>query len=315
MKTLLNQLTSLLTKPIMGFLLMVLFGLYSQAQDQQSQIKVKITKEINGEQQTYEGSYDSEAQMKADERLQEFMGDDEMTFGFSNDESMDPFGKSGSGNHHFFFNFDDEEEGMSRHFRMLHPDDSVWGDFDVQMKKLSEQLGEMDIDLKKHLEQIHNGQVQVFGFGDDLDFDWSFPDSIGEDVAVRFKRLQDEDGSFDKNIHIIVRKTIEITEKVGEEFGKKGTVSPKNQLELTDLTYYPNPSSNGRFKLRFETPGEGELSIKVFNLEGREIFNRYFERFNGLYSETIDLSGQNEGLYLLEIQQDGKRLTRKIMIN
>lgn len=95
---------------------------------------------------------------------------------------------------------------------------------------------------------------------------------------------------------------------------KKGEVNKNSKLELEDLSFYPNPSTTGRFKVRFKVPQEKELSIKVFNLDGKEVYNRYFERFGGTYSESIDLSGQSEGIYLLEISQGDKRITKKIVI-
>ena len=86
-------------------------------------------------------------------------------------------------------------------------------------------------------------------------------------------------------------------------------------MKLNDLSFYPNPSRNGKIKVRFTTPEEGDLSIKVSNLDGREVFSRYFDRFSGIYSESIDLSGQKEGIYLLEIAQGKKRLVKKLVVN
>ena len=102
---------------------------------------------------------------------------------------------------------------------------------------------------------------------------------------------------------------------MGDEFGKKGKVNESDLLELEDLTFYPNPSKNGKIKVRFSTPSENNLSIKVSNLEGKEVFSRYFESFSGRYAETIDLSGQKEGIYLLEISQGKKRLTKKLVVD
>lgn len=118
----------------------------------------------------------------------------------------------------------------------------------------------------------------------------------------------------DERVRIITYKLVKISDNT-DEFGKLGKVSENNRLELETLSYYPNPAPNGIFKLKFRTPSEGELSIKIYNLDGREIFSRYFERYSGLFSETIDLSGQAEGIYLMEIEMEGKRLTRKIAVN
>ena len=65
---------------------MVLLGLYSTAQEKNDQVKMKITKDIDGDTQTFEKTYASEEEMKADAELKEFMGDDDrMRVWFSED--------------------------------------------------------------------------------------------------------------------------------------------------------------------------------------------------------------------------------------
>lgn len=66
--------------------------------------------------------------------------------------------------------------------------------------------------------------------------------------------------------------------------------------------------------MEFTVPQEEELSVEVIDLEGKETFSRYFERFGGQYSETIDLSNQKKGVHLLEIRLGKKRLTKKINV-
>ena len=117
-----------------------------------------------------------------------------------------------------------------------------------------------------------------------------------------------------KGMEVFILKSINISDDV-EEFGKKAEVKPSQKLVLEDLTYFPNPAPNGRFKLKFNVEEAAELEIKIYNLEGKAIFNRYFEQFRGQFSETIDLAQQKEGIYMLEITKDGKRLTRKIAID
>ena len=133
-------------------------------------------------------------------------------------------------------------------------------------------------------------------------------------LGIEIEALVDEfSNNGDKKMKIITFKSISISD-VGDEFGKKGKVSENNLLELDDLTFYPNPSKNGKIKVRFTTPSQDDLTIKVSNMEGKEIFSRYFENFFGIYSETIDLSDQREGIYLLEISQGKKRITKKLVV-
>ncbi len=255
--------------------------------DEERKIKVEITKEINGEKKTFKGEYNSTEEMRADPNYQEFAGEDNgVNFWFDSDGDDDVFlrlDQLRDHNRSFFKFFDGEDdEGINRFFFKHFDGDSVDGFFDSHFD---------DMDMEEFREKM-------------------------KDLGIELKILQDrfKDGDGEQRTSVITIKRIKISD-VDDEFGKEGKVAESNQLELDDLTFYPNPSSNGRFKVRFGLPEEGELNIKVSNLEGKEVFSRYFERFGGTYSEMIDLSDQREGIYLLEISSGKKRLTKKIVIN
>lgn len=250
-------------------------------------IVVEITKDVNGEKKTFKGEYNSTEEMQADPNYREFAGD-EAGFNFWFDDDMDDdvflhLDQLKDQNHSFFkyFHGDEEEDGQGFFFKHF-DDDSIDGFFNLH-------LDNMDMDEFK--ERMKN---------------------LGEEMEIMMHRFHDDDE--DDHVKVIAFKRVKISD-VADEFGKKGKVDEDYKLELEELTFYPNPSSNGRFKVRFDVPNEDELSIKVSNLDGKEVFSRYFERFSGTYAEMIDLSGQNDGIYLLEISQGKKRLTKKIVIN
>lgn len=257
----------------------------AEAQDKKDgKITVEITKEINGEKKTFKGEYENEEQMRADPNYQEFAGDDDdFNVWFSPDDYDHDFfidiDRLKNADKSFFnFHFGDEDEGGVKIFRHFDGDSSGFLHLDGwDMEEYSEHMEKLSEEIKD--------MMQRFGTDDD------------------------------DRVYVITSKRIKVLEVDGDEFGKKGEVAENNKLDLSDLNFYPNPSSNGRFKVRFSVPEEGELSIKVFNLDGKEVYNRYFERYGGLYSETIDLSGQQEGIYLMEISLNKRRLTRKIVIN
>lgn len=258
--------------------------------EEEGKIKIEITREINGEKKTFKGEYNSTEEMQADPNYQEFAGEDNgFNFWFDNDDDEDILlrldqlkSKHGS-SFKFFHHNDDGEDADQNSFFFKHFDgDSSNGFFDLHLDGM---------DLEEYKERMKE---------------------LGIEMDMLFDRLNDADGS--SHVQVFAFKRVKITD-VDDEFGKKGKVDESNVLELDDLAFYPNPSPNGRFKVRFKLPQEGELSIKVSNLEGKEVFSRYFERFGGTYSEMIDLSGQKEGIYLLEIGQGKKRVTKKIIIN
>lgn len=254
--------------------------------DEEGKIVVEITKDVNGEKKTFKGEYNSTEEMRADPNYQEFAGE-EGSFNFWFDDDMDDdvflhLDQLKNQNHSFFKYFHGDEDDDGGGFFFKNPDDDSFNGF------FNFNMDNMDMEeFKERMEKFSDEMEAIMG------------------------RFHDDD---DRQVRVIELKRIKITD-VDDEFGKKGRVDEDYKLELEDLSFYPNPSSNGRFKVRFKVPAENELSIKVSNMGGKEVFSRYFERFGGLYSETIDLSGQEDGIYLLEISQGKKRLTKKIVIN
>lgn len=265
------------------------FGDLAKAQsNDEGKIVIEITKEVNGEKKTFKGEYNSTEEMRADPQYQEFAGEEQdFNFWFDNDNRADIFLHLDElKNHHgsafrFFHQGDEDSDDNNRFFFKNFDSNSSSGFFNFHLDGM---------DIEEYQEKMKE---------------------LGIDMEMLFEGLDDGNKSF---AQAFVIKRIKITD-VDEEFGKKGKVDESNVLELDDLVFFPNPSSNGRVKVRFKLPEEGELSIKVSNLEGKEVFSRYFERFGGTYSEMIDLSGQKDGIYLLEIGQGKKRVTKKIVIN
>ena len=274
--------------------------IFSQSEDD-GKIKVEITKEINGEKKTFKGEYNSTEEMRADPSYQEFAGDDNgFNFWFDGDGDEDVFlhlDQFGDSNKSFFKFFQDEDDEENNGIFFKHFNDDDGNSFFFK---------HLDSDSLEGFLDLHLDNIDMEAYKEKLK-------NLGIELDVLMEKLNhgNVDGS---STRIISIKRIKIGE-VKDEFGKKGKVAESNKLELDELSFYPNPSSNGRFKVRFELPEEGELNIKVSNLEGKEVFKRYFERFGGTYSETIDLSDQKDGIYLLEISSGKKRLTRKIVIN
>ncbi|GIV33422.1 MAG: hypothetical protein KatS3mg031_0957 [Chitinophagales bacterium] len=84
-------------------------------------------------------------------------------------------------------------------------------------------------------------------------------------------------------------------------------------LKIEDLTFSPNPSK-GQFTLRFTLPEKGKTTVKIFDLQNKEVYSETLGRFTGKYEKQIDLSNQAKGIYLLHITQNDKSLHKKIVI-
>jgi hypothetical protein len=58
----------------------------------------------------------------------------------------------------------------------------------------------------------------------------------------------------------------------------------------------------------------GELNIAIFSDEARKILNIKFEKTTQHFSSQIDLSGQNEGTYLIKLMIDKYVASRKLIV-
>ena len=88
----------------------------------------------------------------------------------------------------------------------------------------------------------------------------------------------------------------------------------QNTLPVRDLDVYPNPSM-GMFNVSFELPTEGPTLIRVFNAQGREIYEYDLGNFGGRFDDTIDLSQNGTGAYFLVVTQGAQTLTKKIVLS
>ena len=258
---------------------------------QNNEVKIEISKNVDGKQQTFKRTYESEEAMQNDEELKEFMGDENQIHFWTGDEDAISIPS---------FHFGDDEEG-GHSFVFFSDDDSTFSkQFNLQMEEMSKHI---NIGIASQLQDMQ--QNMIIDLNKNGNFAYAFGDSIDENMMIKLKNLKVVNGEDAQTIQIMIHKSINISDDTSE-FGKKGKVSETNQLTLENLSYYPNPATNGRFKLKFDVPEVSELSIKIYNLDGKEILGRYFDAFDGTYSETIDLSGQSEGIYLLEIENNGK---------
>ena len=81
---------------------------------------------------------------------------------------------------------------------------------------------------------------------------------------------------------------------------------------LAELSVYPNPTS-GQFNVAF-TPldAEDRITIKVFNLIGKEVHRLEITGISGTHKERIDLHGAPKGIYMLEVSNGDKKQTRRL---
>lgn len=91
------------------------------------------------------------------------------------------------------------------------------------------------------------------------------------------------------------------------------TLSANDTFAFDEFSLYPNPN-NGAFTVQFNSNSTSTVSVEVFDIGGRKIYDKAFEN-NGTFAENIELSGVKSGIYLVNINDGNKRMVRKINVN
>ncbi|WP_197077348.1 zinc-dependent metalloprotease family protein [Lacinutrix sp. Hel_I_90] len=78
------------------------------------------------------------------------------------------------------------------------------------------------------------------------------------------------------------------------------------------LSIYPNPN-NGEFTVKFNG-ATNKVQVQVFDIRGRSVLNNAFENTSGVFNETINLGNVQSGMYLLNVNDGSRTITKKIIV-
>ena len=79
-----------------------------------------------------------------------------------------------------------------------------------------------------------------------------------------------------------------------------------------NFSLFPNPN-DGNFTVKFNSNSGNDINIAVYDIRGRSIFNNLYHN-NGLFEQTLQLDKVQSGIYLVNIQDGDKKITKKIVI-
>ena len=61
---------------------------------------------------------------------------------------------------------------------------------------------------------------------------------------------------------------------------------------------YPNPAEGSVVRLRFTARSVGRFDIRIYNLEGEQVFNKFGDTVNGPQEVEWNVQGMASGVYL-----------------
>lgn len=136
-------------------------------------------------------------------------------------------------------------------------------------------------------------------------------DGNKEGVIILETTAHDDGNNVNVEVNVLHDMTIHLTDIEENEFHDFPGLDAR-ELDLEELSYYPNPNA-GKFTLAFKA-NKKPTEIKITSLDGKEVYTEKLQSFEGSYQKEIDLSGQQPGIYLLQVLQGKRALNKKIVI-
>jgi hypothetical protein len=97
-------------------------------------------------------------------------------------------------------------------------------------------------------------------------------------------------------------------------FRKAWPAGINGQTALTGFNVHPNPTS-GKFYVQFSTQAEvKDVQVRVTNVTGQVVQQQSYEYAGGMFYQELDMTGQPSGVYFVELQAEGVKLMRKLVV-
>ncbi|WP_276132733.1 GEVED domain-containing protein [Polluticoccus soli] len=98
-------------------------------------------------------------------------------------------------------------------------------------------------------------------------------------------------------------------------FRRPFNVSVNNTTaDLRTVQVYPNPSS-GKFTIDFYSGNTiKEVSVRVLTMTGQQVFSEVYSHNSGRFTRELDIEGRAKGVYFVEINADGIKETKRMVI-
>ncbi|WP_309608247.1 zinc-dependent metalloprotease [Flavobacterium sp.] len=89
-------------------------------------------------------------------------------------------------------------------------------------------------------------------------------------------------------------------------------VLSEQDFEFKDFSLYPNPN-NGSFKISFRPETNEEIEIIVYDISGRNIYNKTFQNSES-FDQNIQLEKVQTGVYLICIKNGENKTVKRIVV-
>ena len=92
-----------------------------------------------------------------------------------------------------------------------------------------------------------------------------------------------------------------------------GSIKLEQSTVINDLDIYPNPSRDV-FNISFKTANKQDITLRIRNIVGEEIYTEELNQFDGKYTKAISLKNYPKLVYFLEINTIEGTINKKLVL-
>lgn len=167
--------------------------------------------------------------------------------------------------------------------------DNVGNEIEMLDENVEKILQDADINLDEILQKMQNLNIDV--------------DTKDAEIKIRING--------DRKVTITDASPDDIAKITPSHTNK--TTPIQEAHSITNLNFYPNPNQ-GIFDLSFQVDKMANLSLAIFDMNGKAVFEDNRSNFLGEYNQKINITDHAKGSYFLRIIANQNALYKKIMV-
>ncbi|MBL4704200.1 MAG: T9SS type A sorting domain-containing protein, partial [Flavobacteriales bacterium] len=172
--------------------------------------------------------------------------------------------------------------------------DLIHNRLDNQLHELQIKLDLMELDDLDGLEGLNHRVIVIHDESDE----------VSDNVHIR-KEMRFVHHSTGEDFTIVL-----VTENLDAKKATKIETSKKNEL---DVNIFPNPAKE-KFTLNINATHNAKTSVTILDVNGKVVYNENLGKISESYSQDIDISKLETGMYFVKVKQGKSVSTKKLMI-
>ncbi|MFD0964948.1 zinc-dependent metalloprotease [Pseudofulvibacter geojedonensis] len=90
-------------------------------------------------------------------------------------------------------------------------------------------------------------------------------------------------------------------------------LSIEDDIFADSFAVWPNPN-NGNFNIAFNNVNKEAISVELYDIRGRKIFNQEYTQNSSLFNQSFNFNNLDSAIYILKVRKGTKEINKRILI-